>query len=246
MTWGVVAVVGGNVVNGILGSNAASDAADAQKGAAEKSDATQRYFYDTTRADNRPALDARNWAIEALKQKLTSGGLGGAITPQNVQNEAGYQFGMQQGMQGLNNSLAARGMRNSGAALKAATRFGTDYATTKYDNAFNREISNRSAQLNPLQSLANVGQTGASTIAAAGANAGNNISASQSALGNALGASSIAGANAWGNALNQSAGWYANQQRNNAISPYQLEGQRATAGSGAYGSYWSASNPFEL
>lgn len=239
MPWISGAIVGGvSLLNGIMGSDAASDAADAQTGAAEASNATQRYIYDTTRGDNAPALQTRNWALEQLKAKL-GGSLGGAINPGNVQNEAGYQFGLNQGMQALQNQLAARGMRNSGAALKAASRYGNDYATTKYDSAFNREVANRSAQLNPLQSLAGASQTGASTVANAGMNYGNNVSGTQLGLGNALGAAGIASSNAWGNALNQAGGWFAqNAMKSPTSSP--------TAGSGGYGSYWSASNPFEL
>jgi hypothetical protein len=52
--------------------------------------------------------------------------------------EAGYQFGLNQGLNGINQSLAARGLGNSGAALKALTRFGNDYASTKYQDGWNR------------------------------------------------------------------------------------------------------------
>lgn len=213
MSWIAAAIVGGAALgSGILQSNAAGRAADKQAAASAASNETQRYMYDTTREDNMPALESRNAALQKMRELLGVGGdtsakgygsLGGAINPGDVTKEAGYQFGLNQGLTSLNNQMGARGMRNSGAALKAATRYGTDYATTKYDNAFNREVANRSAQLNPLQSLAGAAQTGASTVANAGQNYANGVSSNQAALGNALGASSIANGNIWGNTLNQ-------------------------------------------
>jgi len=225
MTWGFTAVAGATLVSGYLGSQAAGEAADAQKDAANQSNATQRYMYDKTREDNMPALESRNASLKKMQELLGLSGdtaskgygsLSGPVSVGNVQNEAGYQFGLNQGIGSLNNQLASRGMRNSGAALKAAMRYGNDYATTKYDAAFQREMANRNAQLNPLQSLAGLGQSGANIIAGAGSNMANSVSQTQASLGNALGASAIAQGNALSSGINQLAGWYAN--KNNAGS----------------------------
>ena len=206
-------VVGGaSLLGGALQSKASGRAADKQAASAAEANATQRYMYDQTREDNMPALEARNASLQRMRELLGIGGdtaskgygsLGGGITPGDVQNEAGYQFGLNQGLTAQSNQLGARGMRNSGAAIKAATRYGNDYATTKYDNAFNRIAANRSAQLNPLQTLAGASQTGASTVANSGNNYANTVSGNQTALGNALGANSLAQANIWGGTVNQ-------------------------------------------
>lgn len=235
---------GAALAGGILSSNAAGRAANKQLQASQESNATQRYMYDTTRADNAGALDARNASLQRMRELLGVGGntsaqgygtLGSAINPGDVMNSPGYQFGLTQGQTALNNQLGARGMRNSGAALKAASRYGNDYATTKYDNAFNREIANRSAQLNPLQSLGGLAQTGASTVANAGSNYANNVSGNQAALGNALGANSLAQGNIWGGALNQlgsaAKGWYSGSQidgfNGNALTGYTYKNPEA-------------------
>ncbi len=165
------------------------------------------------REDARPATEARNKSLEQLQRYLLDGGeYSKPVSVGDVTQEAGYQFGMQQGQQGINNQLAARGMRNSGAALKAAARFGNDYGTTKYDQAFNRVIANRSAVLNPLQSLAGLGQTGMAGLGQASQNYGNNVSNNALQLGNARAASGIAQGSQYANALNQVGGWYQNQQ----------------------------------
>lgn len=50
------AIVGGAVIGGIATSSAADKTASAQENGANRADATERYMYDTTRADNAPFL----------------------------------------------------------------------------------------------------------------------------------------------------------------------------------------------
>ena len=241
---GVAIAAGLGLGGSILQSKAAGRASDKQLQGTRESNATQKAMYDQTREDNMPALDARNASLQRMRELLGIGGdtaskgygsLGGGINPGDVQNEAGYQFGLNQGLTAQSNQLGARGMRNSGAAIKAATRYGNDYATTKYDNAFNRIVANRSAQLNPLQSLAGASQTGASTVANSGNNYANTVSGNQTALGNALGANSLAQGNIWGGALNQigsaAKGWYSGSQidgfNGNALTGYTYKNPEA-------------------
>lgn len=223
--------IGGTVLaTAAINAYSANKAAGAQTAAANQANDTQNRMYDQTRADNMPALDSRNASLAKMRELLGIGGdsgaqgygsLAGPINAGDVQNSAGYQFGLNQGLGSLNNQLASRGMRNSGAALKAATRYGNDYATTKYGDAFNQQLASRNAQLNPLQSLAGLGQSGASTIAQAGANNANNVSQTQASLGNALGANYIAQGNALSNAGNSVAGWYANKNSGTGSGTFQ-------------------------
>ena len=187
-------------VGDILGSMGAEDAEDAQYKATQEANKLQRYMYDTTRQDNMPALDARNWSLERL-QGLLGGEYGKEISVGDVTAEPGYQFGMQQGQQALQRQLNARGMNNSGAALKAASRYGTDYGSTKYNEAFNRELTNRNSVMNPLLSLAGAGQLGANTIASSGQNYANAAGQNMTNMGNATAASLMNQYQGWGNAL---------------------------------------------
>lgn len=67
---GALIGAGAGIVGSIMGANSASDAADAQANAAAASDATQRYFYDQTRADNASFRDAGVSANNRLAQLL--------------------------------------------------------------------------------------------------------------------------------------------------------------------------------
>jgi hypothetical protein len=73
----------------------------------------------------------------------------------------------------------------------------------EYQNAFNRYQTERSARLNPLQSLAGVGQTSANTLGTAGtqfANTMGNIGMNQA---NVMGNAQMARASAYGDTTNQ-------------------------------------------
>jgi len=208
MPWVAVGLAVGST---LIQNNASRAARNAQERASEQSDATQRYQYDTARADNAPLLGARNASLARLQSLLGIDGQGGGIDPNKVMQDPGYQFGMSQGQNAISNQMAARGMRNSGAAAMAAGRYANDYATTKYDQALNR-------QLNPLQSLAGLGQSGVNQITASGQNMANNISYSQSALGNAQAANALAQGNQWAGLANQLGGWYSNQYGNRSAT----------------------------
>ena len=63
-----------------------------------------------------------------------SGGLMNQPTMAELQMDPGYAFRRQQGEQAIQRQMAAGGLGGSGAALKAATRFGQDMASQEYGN----------------------------------------------------------------------------------------------------------------
>lgn len=185
----------------------ANEQADATEAAAQKQADASKYAadlgnkqFEAIQQRDQPVYEARNASLAKLRQVLGIDG-GSGLSAQTVMNEPGYKFGLDQGQQAINSQATARGMRNSGAQLKAAARFGTDYATTKYDNAFNRIV-------NPLQSMSGQAQT------AIGANnqlgMQNAVNAGQNAIGaaNAAAAADLSAARGWGTAANSVAGWF--------------------------------------
>jgi len=133
----------------------------------------------------------------------------------DFQADPGYAFRLAEGQKALERTAAARGGLLSGAALKAATRYGQEAGSQEFTNAFNRYQTNRANQLNPLQSLANQAQTSANTIGSAagqyGVNAGNLIGQG----GQAIAAGQLGVGNTWNNALGSMASAYQNQQNFN-------------------------------
>lgn len=184
--------LGGNLLNSYLGYNASQNAAEAQQRSAAEANALAKYMYDTTRADNMPALQARNAGLTGYQNLLQN--------PSQITQDPGYQFGFQQGQAGYDNSGSARGMRLSGAQAKALTRFGNDYGQTKYDQALQR-----------YGNQAQLGATGTQTIANSGQNYANTAGQNITGAGNAAASGYIGGANAiTGGISNFLKGWNEN------------------------------------
>lgn len=168
-----------NAVADVFGFGPASKQAKGIEQAGEAGAAAQRYAADIQRQmfERQVALQEpwRQAGVGALNQLIP---LAGQYTPFNANQmyqEPGYQFRLSEGLKAMERGAAARGGLQSGAALKAAQRYGQEYAAGEYQNAFNRYLREREARLNPLQSLANVGQTSAQTMAGQAGTYGSNI-----------------------------------------------------------------------
>ena len=127
----------------------------------------------------------------------------------------------------MDRSAAARGGLISGGALKAAQRYGQDMGSQEYTNAFNRYQTNRSNQLNPLQSMAGMGQTTAQQLGNAGANYATNAGNAYGAAGQAAASGIMGGANA----ISQGVGQYINYNQGNSLISALNRGQ-ASGGAG--------------
>ena len=144
------------------------------------------------------------------------------------QQDPGYAFRLSEGQKALDRQAAARGGLISGGALKAAQRFGQDMGSQEYQNAFNRYQTERSARLNPLQSLAGVGQTSVNQLGAAGQNYA-------SGMGEALGAGAQARASGYmgtANAIGGGIGQYMGYQQNQATNSLLQQALGRGAGGG--------------
>ena len=87
-----------------------------------------------------------------------------------------YQFRLQEGIDALDASAAARGMVQSGAQQKAITEYGQDYASQEFQNAYNRALTDYTTQQNAMLNLANLGQGAAAQTQSAGATMGSQVS----------------------------------------------------------------------
>lgn len=155
---------------------------------------------------------AAQQAYQAQSQSPDFGKYARDFGMQDFQQDPGYAFRMSEGLKALDRQAAARGGLISGAALKATTRYGQDQASNEYTNAFNRYQTNRSNQLNPLQSLMNAGQTAANTVGTAGQNYAQGAGEAYMGAGNARASGYIGGANALTGAINQGLNMYGDQR----------------------------------
>lgn len=149
--------------------------------------------------------------------------------------QTGLKFGLDTGTNAINQRAIAGGGYNSGSTLKALTRYGTDYGSTKANEAYNRYNNDQTNIYNRLAGISGTGQTATNQIQAAGANATNNITDLTTQAGNARAAGIVGGANAWGNALTGIGTTY---QNNQILKALQNGGSRNYYGGGtSSGSY---------
>lgn len=227
MSWWVA---GATLVGSVIGSNAATDAADTQAQATRQAAQLSNDQFQQTRADQMPWMQAGQRALGKLE---------GAVdyTPfgmKQFQEDPGYAFRLKEGQKALDAQAAARGGLISGNALRAAVGYGQEMGSQEYLNAFNRYQQERAAKLQPLQSLAGVGQTTAANLGAAGA-------ANAGAVGNYLtsgAAAQAAGTVGAANAYTNAAGTYMNyNQSNNLINTLNNRNNARSTGGNTYNYY---------
>lgn len=195
------ALLGGAAISGISGAIGADKAADAARSASRRSNALQRYMYDTNRADQAPW---RNIGVQALGQLGSVYGFNtnGKATGQPGNFDAftqspDYQFRLTQGINALDRSAASRGRLYSGAQMRAAQDYGQGAASQEYGNWFNR-----------LSSLAGNGQAATNQVGQYGMNYANQAGQNFMNAGNAQASSYMNRANALGNFVSDAAYGY--------------------------------------
>ena len=203
---GGVATIGG----GLIAAGGAKKAANVQAQAAREAQAANERALERQIGLQEPFRQAGLTAQEQIMQLLGIGGdasaagygsLAKPFSQTDFEQDPGYAFRQAEGMRALERSASARGNLLSGGTLRGIQRFGQDLASQEYGNAFNRYQIERSARLNPLQSLMGSGQSATNVMT------GNVGQSSQNEQGNIMGAGQarasgyVGQANALGGAL---------------------------------------------
>jgi hypothetical protein len=232
MTWVATAIVG----SALIGSYASNRAASTQAAAAQQGmDAQERMF-------NKQVELQAPWqkAGEEALNKLIP--LASNYTPfgtTQFQQDPGYAFRLSEGMKALDRTAAARGGLLSGATLKGAERYNQDLASQEYQNAFNRYQAERAAQLQPLQSLAGVGQSAANTLTGTAGQMGQNLATGYGNVANARASGYVGSTNALTSALGTGLNYMQNQQLISRLPSSTSVGY----GGSPYGSMANTGNP---
>lgn len=200
--WVATAIVGSAAIGAGASIYAAKTAQGAQQDAAKRTADIQQGQYLQTRADLAPYRDAGVSATTELQSRLpylTSDiDVTGLLNDPNSTPAKAYNFTRTQGLKAVQNSAAARGLGNSGAALKGAANFATGLADNTYTNLFNLENINRTNAYTRLKGLIDVGENAGAMTGVLGEKAAYNTGTAITAGGNA----GATGANATGGAIN--------------------------------------------
>lgn len=180
------AVTGGlGAIGGIAGSliqaNAIGNASSAQVQSAQMAQQTEMNMFNTAQGNLQPYLQFGTSQLGPLAALLNPS------TAQSTMDQLpGYNFALTQGLRGVQNSAAARGLGVSGAALKGADTFATGMADQTYGS-----------QVNRLLAAAGIGSSAAGTIGNYAMNAGQYVGNAQIGAGNAQAAGLIGQGNAY-------------------------------------------------
>lgn len=199
------AILGSAVIGAGSSAIAGGKAAKAQKNAAALQAQNERYFYDTTRADQAPWREAGQGALGKLSKLYGISGsseTGGPATYDlsGFFESPQYRFSLEEGNKAIQRASAARGLYRSGGSAKAETRFAQGLAAGEFDK-----------YAGALAGIAGVGQTATQATSQAGAQAAAGISQAYRDAGNAR-ASSYANT---GSAINSGV--------NNVLSAYLFQ-----------------------
>ena len=222
MTWGATAVAGATLVSGMMGADAAGDAAATQAGASRYSADLQKQMFDV---QNKQQTGYRAAGGNALSQigalgsgtyqvydeagnpvgdeKTGSGYLTKQFTPQDFAEgmDPGYAFRLKMGQDQAMRQANLGGGAISGNALAGLQDYTQGQASQEYGNAFNRFQTQRGNIYNTLASIAGLGQTSLGQTGSASATAGANIGQAISNAGSASAAGTVGAANALGGAV---------------------------------------------
>ena len=166
-------------------SAAAKEASQQQIDAANKMQETYAAQQQQVRTDLAPWRQAGAEAVTGLQKDIAAG-------PGEYTQSPGYQARLEEGQKAITNRASMHGNVLSGATMKAAARFGQDYATRDYDNFLNRYYQS----LQPKQQLAQIGQASAAQVGSQGQQTAGMTGqaqqyAGESAAGGTMGAANI-------------------------------------------------------
>lgn len=202
MAWMAAA---GSTLLSLFGANkqagAAKDAANISAAAAREQTQLQRDMFNEQKANQAPYLAAGTNALAQLTQGTAPGGqFSRPFSMADYQADPGYGFRLGEGLKAMSHQAGARGGLISGQTMKGMEDYRQGLASQEYGNAFNRYQTNRANMLQPLQSLAGVGQTANNALAQGGQSYANQ--AGQYGMTNAAnqGNAALAAGNAYGSA----------------------------------------------
>jgi len=217
MPWTAIAIG----ASALLGANASKSAANTQAAAADRATQLQEQMFNKQLELQQPWQEA---GVNALA-KMQKGVVSDYMDPS-------YQFRLGEGMKALDRQAAARGGLISGGALKAAQRYGQDYASQEFGNAYNR-----------LASMAGLGQTATGAMGNAAGNYATNQGQNYMGAANARASGYVGGANAVTGGLGQYLNYTQGQNLLNTLNRNPAYG-RPNSGGGGYSPFGGGSGTF--
>jgi hypothetical protein len=193
--------------------NKADYNARVQQGAIDEANQVAQTQQVQARDDQKPWREAGENALTQLQKQL-SDGQWGKFDGNSLMTDPGYQFRLNEGNKALDRRQVAGGRFFGASGLKEISKFNQDFASNEYSTAFNRFQVDRQNRINPLLSMAGLGQGSAAQTAQQGITYGNTVGNNLMMRGDAAAAGNVAQSNAMTGGLNSLYGIYRGYQNN--------------------------------
>ncbi len=201
-----IAGTAASVGSAVIGSDAATSAAQTQANAANNASAQQLAMFEQLRTSLQPFVNTGTAANSQLAALTGTNAGGNPLTapltkpfqPTMAQLAAtpGYQFSLQQGLEATQNSYAAQGLGASGAAEKGAANYAEGLAGTTYQQQFGNYLAQNQQIYNMLGGLNSQGENAAAGVGNAGLGAATTAGGFSTSGAAASAAGTIGAANA--------------------------------------------------
>ena len=191
-----------------MAGRSAEKAANTEAAQQQRALELQERMYEEGVARQQPFLQTGTEFFNRLAA-LQRGGPGAA--QEFLQMDPGYGFRLSEGLKALERGAAARGGLVSGAALKAAQRYGQDVASQEFGQAYNR-----------LAGLAQIGPSAAGVMNTLGQNYASGAGGIYGAMGQSAGQAQLARGSIYSNAL-RDIGYLAGRYYGGQQSPAPVE-----------------------
>jgi hypothetical protein len=145
--------------------------------------------YAQARSDLQPYMDFGKGAATVLNQFLGIGETGNIDMTKimtALQQTPGYQFAFQEGQRAIDSSNAAKGLLNSGAAVREMAQFGQGLASQTYEQHVSDLMNTAQLGQNTVGLTANLATNYGGNVASLYQGLGENLSNAEVAKGNAL------------------------------------------------------------
>ena len=164
----------------------ASKAAKAQKESTAMSVAAQKEMFNEMKQILAPYVAYGLEGMEDFKTALPGLLEGFDPTMAELENTPGYKFALEQGQKGVANSYSAKGLSNSGAALKGAANFASGLAQGTFQQAWQNDAARKSQNYNMLMGPMQMGANAAAMQGGYAMSLGANLGATYQNQGNQL------------------------------------------------------------
>lgn len=180
--------VGGTLIAADMASSGAESAAQTQADAAVRAAEIQA-------EQRKPWVEAGKTALERLQTGLAPGGeFRAQFSMADAMNAPAMQTALATGREAIEQSAASRGGLLTSNTMAGLTEFGQKVGAQYQNQAFNQYLAQLEANLKPIQSLAQVGQTEVGRVA-------DTASGAALAAGGAMAGSQVAQGNIYGSAV---------------------------------------------